>query len=115
MRRVPRGLLENRGHLRHHLDWAGGRAANLLPAWRLEEDHPRIEAARKAVSELELEPIVYRRNSFTNGYVTAGKLGVPTIIFGAGDEAGCHIVDETCPVDQILTACSFYALLESKL
>lgn len=97
--------------------WRGGEAVlhNLLPAWRIPADHPLVDAAKAAASDAGIETEVYRRAGFTNGWVTAGAMEIPTIVFGAGDEAGCHIIDETCPVDQILQVCEFYALLESKL
>ena len=97
--------------------WQGGDAVlhNLLPAWRIPANHKLVTAAAAAASDVGIEPIVYRRAGFTNGWVTAGAMDIPTIVFGAGDEAGCHIIDETCPIDQILQVCEFYALLESKL
>ena len=97
--------------------WTGAPVVlhNMIHAWKTEPSHELIQGASRAVEALGREPIVYRRNGCTNGWVTAGTFGVPTIIFGAGDEAGCHIVNETCPVDQILIACEFYALLEKEL
>lgn len=97
--------------------WTGREAVlhNLLPAWFIPEDHSLVQAAQSAVQKAGVDPVVYRRNGFTNGWVTAGSMKIPTIVLGAGDEAGCHIIDETCPVNQILTVCAMYALLEREL
>ena len=88
---------------------------NMVNAWHTDVSNHMVQSACEAVKGIEREPVIYRRNGCTNGWVTGGYLGVPTIIFGAGDEAGCHIVNETCPVDEILLACEFYALLEKEL
>lgn len=88
---------------------------NMIHAWKVSEEHPLVQAACAACEELDHTPEIYRRNGCTNGWFTCGAKQVPTIIFGAGDEAGCHIIDETCPVDQIMKACAFYTLLENKL
>ena len=88
---------------------------NLMPAWKIPEDHHLVRSAWDACTDLGLEPVVYRRSGFTNGWVTCGRYQIPTIVFGAGDEACCHIVDEACPTDQILSACAFYTRLEAAL
>ena len=88
---------------------------NMVNAWHTDVSNHMVQSACEAVKGIEREPVIYRRNGCTNGWVTGGYLGVPTIIFGAGDEAGCHIVNETCPVDEILLACEFYALLVKEL
>lgn len=88
---------------------------NLMPAWKIPEDHQLVRSACHVCTDLGMEPVVYRRSGFTNGWVTCGRYQIPTIVFGAGDEACCHIVDEACPTAQILRACAFYTLLESAL
>ena len=88
---------------------------NLLPAWRIPQDHRLVLAAQEACRDLGLRGEVYRRNGFTNGFYTCAKKGVPTIVLGAGDEALCHVADERCSTDQITKAAMLYALLISKL
>lgn len=84
---------------------------NMINAWQTDPSHHLIETAKAAVQELGVAPEVYRRNGCTNGWVTGGAEHIPTIIFGAGDEANCHVINETCPVSQIPIACQFYAAL----
>ena len=88
---------------------------NMINAWRIPQEHPLVQAANAACGDIGVQPEVYRRNGCTNGWVTCGKRHIPTIIFGAGDEACCHIIDEACPTDQIITACAFYTRLEALL
>jgi putative selenium metabolism hydrolase len=45
----------------------------------------------------------------TNGVASMGKLGIPTIGFGPGDERYAHTVAEQCPVDDLVDAMAFYA------
>ncbi len=45
----------------------------------------------------------------TNGVASMGKLGIPTIGFGPGDERYAHTVAEQCPVQDLVDAMAFYA------
>ena len=101
----------------HGTSWTGQKMVlhNLMPAWKIPENHHLVRSACDACTDLGLESVVYRRSGFTNGWVTCGRYQVPTIVFGAGDEACCHVVDEACPTDQILHACAFYTRLEAAL
>lgn len=84
-------------------------------AARRDAEHMRVGAACATLEALGHPPVVYRRDGCTNGWVTCGQEKIPTIIFGAGHEKNAHVINETCPIDQILTACSFYAQLENEL
>lgn len=99
------------------VSWTGITAPyrNFINSWRTPEDHPLVRAACATLEALGHPPVVYRRDGCTNGWVTCGQEKIPTIIFGAGHEKNAHVINETCPIDQILTACSFYAQLENEL
>ncbi len=45
----------------------------------------------------------------TNGVSSMGRLGVPTIGFGPGNEVVTHSAKEFCEVAQLLNAMAFYA------
>ncbi|GAC1315599.1 MAG: YgeY family selenium metabolism-linked hydrolase [Acidimicrobiales bacterium] len=45
----------------------------------------------------------------TNGVASMGKLGIPTIGFGPGDERYAHTVADQCPVSDLVDAMAFYA------
>ncbi|MFA6093331.1 MAG: YgeY family selenium metabolism-linked hydrolase [Elusimicrobiota bacterium] len=83
-----------------------------FPTWVLPEKHALVQAAVKAGRvALEKTPVVDRWVFSTNGVASAGRLGIPTVGFGPGDEVLAHTVKERMPVDHLLKAASFYAAL----
>ena len=82
------------------------------PTWILAEDHPILEAARKAHTQVTGRPAeVSRWNFSTNGVTIMGLHGVPCIGYGPGQEELAHMANEWVPVDDVVTACAFYAAL----
>jgi acetylornithine deacetylase/succinyl-diaminopimelate desuccinylase-like protein len=47
----------------------------------------------------------------TNGNYWAGRLGIPNIGFGPGNEIYAHAVNEHVPLKDVVAATKFYALL----
>jgi putative selenium metabolism hydrolase len=89
---------------------------SFLPAWEIKMDHPLTESFVKAYRELwQKEPIMYKWDFSTNGVASAGRLGIPTIGFGAGIEKLSHMTNEYCPVSDIIGACEFYTALSKYL
>jgi putative selenium metabolism hydrolase len=82
------------------------------PAWLLEDTHPLTRAGQRTIRELwgERRPLGTWDFS-TNGTYWAGKAGIPSIGFGPGDEKTAHMRDEHVPVDEVVAATAFYALL----
>ncbi|CAA7601770.1 Peptidase M20 [Acididesulfobacillus acetoxydans] len=94
--------------------WAGEKVNlhSFLPAWEIEKDHKLTQGCVTAYRDLfDHEPSMYKWNFSTNGVASAGKLGIPTIGFGAGIEKMAHMTNEYCPVPDIVNACKFYTLL----
>ena len=95
---------------------AAVRLHSLLPAWELPGEHPLALAAEKCFREvLGREPETCRWDFSTNGVTTAGRLGIPTLGFGAGIEKMAHQTDEYCPVEDLIKACEFYSRLPQYL
>jgi acetylornithine deacetylase/succinyl-diaminopimelate desuccinylase-like protein len=44
-----------------------------------------------------------------------GKLGIPTIGYGPGDEFHAHTAHDQCPVDDLVEAISWYSSFPTKL
>lgn len=87
-----------------------------FPAWALEERHPLVQAGQEARKQIGLPEAGSGKWDFsTNGVFWAGKAGIPSIGFGPGDERVAHAVDERVPLDEVVKATEFYALLPSLL
>lgn len=84
--------------------------------WRIDADH---ELARASVAAYEAyfgsEPPPFVFWNFSTNAVTPVSLGIPTIGFGPGDSKLAHMVDENCPVSQMVDACGFYLSLIEKI
>ena len=89
---------------------------SFLPAWEIGLEHQLTKGCIKAYQALLGEkPEMYKWTFSTNGVASAGRLGIPTIGFGAGIEAMAHKTNEYCPVSDIIIACEFYSLLPAYL
>jgi len=88
-----------------------------FPTWLLEESHPLVQAGFEAAKEArpDEEVKISRWNFSTNGVTSMGRLNIPTIGFGPGDEWLAHAVDEYVRVSDLPKATEFYALLPFKL
>lgn len=78
--------------------------------WVTPADHPGVlaglETGEQALGQhLELGHWVFS----TNGVASMGKLGIPTIGFGPGDEVHAHSAHDQCPLDDLVTAAAWYA------
>jgi putative selenium metabolism hydrolase len=83
-----------------------------FPAWVCDEAHPLVRAALKTAEATPgARPKAGRWVFSTNGVATAGLLGIPSVGFGPGDEAFAHGPEDQVPVDHLVSAAVFYALL----
>ena len=96
------------------VSWKGLRVSQekYFPTWVLPESHKLVKSAVKA-GEIALgkKPKVGKWIFSTNGVATAGRLKIPTVGFGPSNEIYAHSVDEQMPVEHLLKATVFYAVI----
>ncbi|MGE5588994.1 MAG: YgeY family selenium metabolism-linked hydrolase [Clostridia bacterium] len=82
-----------------------------FPAWVLEEDHPLVQAGVRCAEKLFGEkPQTGKWVFSTDGAATMGRLGIPTIGFGPGEERHSHSVDDQVSVEHLVKSAMFYAV-----
>jgi putative selenium metabolism hydrolase len=83
-----------------------------FPAWALAEDHPLVQAGLATSRALwGGEPKTGKLNFSTNAIYWMGKANIPTIIFAAGIETTAHSLLDQVPLDDLVRATAWYALL----
>jgi acetylornithine deacetylase/succinyl-diaminopimelate desuccinylase-like protein len=83
-----------------------------FPAWALEEDHPFVDAGKNTRQSIWGKNGAAGKWDFsTNGNYWCGKIGIPSIGFGPGNEIYAHTVDEHVSLKDVVEATKFYALL----
>lgn len=88
----------------------------IYPAWALAEDHPFVQAGVNAGNALWGSSIPTGKWDFsTNGTYWMGKAGILSIGFGPGDEVHAHTVIDQVPLDDVVRATEWYALLPGML
>jgi putative selenium metabolism hydrolase len=86
------------------------------PAWALPEDDAYVQAGVQAGAALWGKPLPTGKWDFsTNGCFWMGKAGIPSIGFGPGDEIHAHSVLDQVPLDDVVRATEWYALLPALL
>lgn len=75
-----------------------------VPAWYTEPDIAPVQAALAAVEAVGIPPRLGTYGFCTNGGLTGGTLGIPTIGFGVGREQDAHTVDESIEIAQLRRA-----------
>lgn len=87
-----------------------------FPAWALDEEHALVAAGQAAREAIGFQPAPAGKWNFsTNGIYWAGKAGIPAIGFGPGDEETAHTVRDSVPLDDMVKATEFYAILPAIL
>ncbi len=80
------------------------------PAWKMDAGHESVQLGVKVFDGLfGRKPLIDRWLFSTNGVMTCGIYGIPTIGFGPGDEAMAHVPDEKVAVNELVVASAFYA------
>ncbi|MCP4369372.1 MAG: YgeY family selenium metabolism-linked hydrolase [Deltaproteobacteria bacterium] len=79
--------------------------------WRIDLDHDLTKACFKAFNTAFGSDPELDYWDFSTNAVTTTAMGIPTIGFGPGEYKLAHMVNENCPLSQIVDACDFYATL----
>lgn len=83
-----------------------------FPTWKLEENHPFVQAGRQAYLKLwDKEPLIDKWTFSTNGVTIRGIHGIPVIGFGPGNEVLAHAPNEKVPIEHLVKASAFYAMI----
>ena len=87
-----------------------------FPAWAFEDDHALVSAGQETRRAIGLPDAPSGKWGFsTNGIYWAGKAGIPSIGFAPGDELTAHTVEDSVPLEDVVKATEFYALLPAFL
>jgi acetylornithine deacetylase/succinyl-diaminopimelate desuccinylase-like protein len=97
--------------------WTGADfdAAEFCQAWWTAAESPLVLAAQAALVSAGLDPTPTHYSFCTNGSLTAGELGIPTIGFGVGLEAGAHKVDEYVTLESLAAGVRGFSALAARL
>ncbi|MCO6449765.1 MAG: YgeY family selenium metabolism-linked hydrolase [Caldilineales bacterium] len=79
-----------------------------FPAWKLEPDHPFVQASLAGLRAAGLDPQLSAYRFCTNAAYSAGWAGVPTVGFGPSAEGQAHVVDEYIEIEQLVLAAEGY-------
>jgi acetylornithine deacetylase/succinyl-diaminopimelate desuccinylase-like protein len=87
----------------------------LAPAWFFPADAPFVRATLNGLRRAGFPPWLATYGFCTNGSLTAGTLGIPTVGFGVGREADAHSVDESVAVADLERAVDGFAAIAGAL
>jgi len=91
------------------------RASNFAPAWFFNDDAAIVQQALIGLHRAGINAELSHYGFCTNGSGTAGRLNIPTIGFGPGDESLAHRADEYITVDNLVMAARGYAAMAEQL
>ena len=97
--------------------WTGATfdAPEFCHAWWTHESSDAVVKAAAALTEAGLDPTPTHYSFCTNGSLTAGLLGIPTIGFGVGLEHIAHQVDEHITLESLVNGVAGYRALAAHL
>jgi acetylornithine deacetylase/succinyl-diaminopimelate desuccinylase-like protein len=90
-------------------------APEFAPAWYTDPAAPLVTRALDAVARAGIPPVLGSYRFCTNGSLTAGELGIPTIGFGVGREEDAHTVDESIEIASLERAVAGFRSLTAAL
>jgi putative selenium metabolism hydrolase len=86
------------------------------PTWKMPLENNLVQTGINTFKALfGKEPAVDKWIFSTNGIMTCGFYGIPTIGFGPGNEVMAHAPDEKVPVSDLVAASAFYAAIAYEL
>jgi putative selenium metabolism hydrolase len=86
------------------------------PTWKIPVEHELVQTGVRTYKSLfGKEAKVDKWTFSTNGIMTCGVFGIPTIGFGPGNEVLAHAPDEKVPVNDLVSASALYAAFAYEL
>jgi putative selenium metabolism hydrolase len=85
------------------------------PAWLMESDSEIVRAGLAGLRGAGLPAETSTYGFCTNGSLTAGLRGIPTIGYGVGREADAHTVDEHIDIENLFRAAAGYGAIVAAL
>lgn len=86
------------------------------PTWKIPENHEIVQTGVRSYNKLFGKDAVIDKWTFsTNGVVTNGIFGIPTIGFGPGNEILAHAPNEKVAINDLTVASAFYAAFAYEL
>ncbi|MDA3952700.1 MAG: YgeY family selenium metabolism-linked hydrolase [Bacteroidales bacterium] len=86
------------------------------PTWKIPVDHEIVQTGVKTFKGLfNKEPKIDKWTFSTNGIMTNGVYGIPTIGFGPGNEVLAHAPNEKVAINDLVVASAFYAAFAYEL
>ena len=79
-----------------------------FPAWLMPETHPLVITAQQALANIGLPARLDTYSFCTNGSMSAGMMGIPTLGFGPSREDQAHVVDEYILIEELEKAAQGY-------
>jgi putative selenium metabolism hydrolase len=87
----------------------------LAPAWYTPPDSPLVRGSLAALARAGIPPRTATYGFCTNGSLTAGLRGVPTVGFGIGREEEAHVVDEHVDLESLFRGTLGYTAIVGEL
>lgn len=91
------------------------RLPEFAAAWEISAASPLARACLAGLEHAGLAPCASTYRFCTNGSLTAGLRGVPTVGFGVGREADAHTVDESISVEDLFHCADGYAAMVAQV
>ena len=79
--------------------------------WQIDLDHDLTKTCFKAFNTAFGSDPKLDYWDFSTNAVTTTAMDIPTIGFGPGEHKLAHMVNESCPLNQMIDACEFYTTL----
>jgi acetylornithine deacetylase/succinyl-diaminopimelate desuccinylase-like protein len=81
---------------------------DFLSAWATPPEEPFRRLVERALAEtaIEAEPVVFR--ACTNANISAGAMGIPSLVYGPGNLALAHKPNERLGIDQLMLSAEAY-------
>jgi len=84
-------------------------------AWYTDPDSALVKASLAGLADAGIPPVTATYGFCTNGSLTAGLRGIPTIGFGIGREQEAHMADEFVSLDNLYRGANGYTAIADRL